>query len=256
MPARRRRRRCARDRGDASARGGARAGLGGLLGPLPCPLLGRWLARLLGALGARWVGAWLAASLAATVAVAAAAPALAERTASAPAARSASPAAARSTARIGDPLESAECQRALAALSARGSGACRVVAGLRRRDDERPASRRVPAGVGTPLGGEEPASRVAPIRATLSAERLVRPAPSPTAPVVVAPASARRRRQRPRVPRRSRPPRAPAERPYAITSCDSGGCWANDGSRLNRVGPNLWGPRGICTVQGSLVQCP
>ena len=46
------------------------------------------------------------------------------------------------------------------------------------------------------------------------------------------------------------------EKPYAITSCDAGGCWANDGSRLNRLGPNLWGPRGICTVQGSLLQCP
>jgi hypothetical protein len=46
------------------------------------------------------------------------------------------------------------------------------------------------------------------------------------------------------------------QRPYAITSCDAGGCWANDGSRLNRVGPNLWGPRGVCTVQGTLLQCP
>jgi hypothetical protein len=46
------------------------------------------------------------------------------------------------------------------------------------------------------------------------------------------------------------------ERPYAVTSCDPGGCWANDGSRLNRVGTNLWGKRGVCTLQGTLLQCP
>jgi hypothetical protein len=44
--------------------------------------------------------------------------------------------------------------------------------------------------------------------------------------------------------------------PTVITTCDPTGCWASDGSRLNRLGPNLLGPRGLCTVQGNLLQCP
>jgi hypothetical protein len=54
-----------------------------------------------------------------------------------------------------------------------------------------------------------------------------------------------------------RPPVAPAgDRPYAITSCDPGGCWANDGSRLNRVGTTLLGRQGVCILHGTLLQCP
>jgi hypothetical protein len=41
-----------------------------------------------------------------------------------------------------------------------------------------------------------------------------------------------------------------------ITGCDPAGCWASDGTRLNRVGPNLVGPRGTCTLQGPVVRCP
>jgi hypothetical protein len=41
-----------------------------------------------------------------------------------------------------------------------------------------------------------------------------------------------------------------------ITTCDPGGCWASDGSRLQRFGPNLVGPRGVCTVQASQLHCP
>lgn len=44
--------------------------------------------------------------------------------------------------------------------------------------------------------------------------------------------------------------------PVVITSCDPNGCWASDGSRLNRLGGSLVGPRGICSVQGSLLNCP
>jgi hypothetical protein len=44
--------------------------------------------------------------------------------------------------------------------------------------------------------------------------------------------------------------------PTVITSCDPTGCWASDGTRLNRMGPSLLGPRGLCTVQGNLLQCP
>jgi hypothetical protein len=45
-------------------------------------------------------------------------------------------------------------------------------------------------------------------------------------------------------------------RPAMVTGCDSVGCWASDGSRLLRVGPDLRGPRGICTLQGTLLNCP
>ena len=152
----------------------------------------------------------------------------------------------------GDPLESSECRRALAALNsqeaavAETSGASAVVSA----DD-----RRLIAAKLTP-------ARRAAARACLarsldppSSSPLARPPPIATAPLVVPPASAP-------APSRSTagsppplPRPGPAE-PYAITSCDPGGCWANDGTRLNRVGPSLWGPRGVCTVQGSLVQCP
>jgi len=156
----------------------------------------------------------------------------------------------------GDPLESAECQRALAALSSEeaavaesshASGA--ITANDRRLIDARLAPARHQAARACLARRADPA--------TLPAERLVRPPPIVAAPLAVAPASsplpaaATTTRVAPLVP-----PAAPAEKPYAITSCDSSGCWANDGSRLNRVGPNLWGPRGICTVQGSLLQCP
>ena len=59
-------------------------------------------------------------------------------------------------------------------------------------------------------------------------------------------------------PRRMLPAAPPpqARRPTAITSCDPLGCWANDGSRLNGMGPNLVGERGVCKANGKLLRCP
>ena len=163
---------------------------------------------------------------------------------------------ASAAAASGDPLESAECQRALAALSSEeaavaesshASGA--LSANDLRLIDARLAPTRRRAARACLARRTDPAS--------LPAERLVRPPPLVAAPLAVSPAAsqpataATTARVAPLVP-----PAAPAEKPYAITSCDSSGCWANDGSRLNRVGPNLWSPRGICTVQGSLLQFP
>ena len=57
-------------------------------------------------------------------------------------------------------------------------------------------------------------------------------------------------------------PLARPERSYAsplllsTTSCDALGCTASDGTRLTRSGPLLMGPRGACTVQGSVLNCP
>ena len=153
---------------------------------------------------------------------------------------------------LGDPLEAAECRRALAALNtdeaavaeaSRASGG--ITANDRRLIDAKLAPVRRRAAKACLARRADPA--------TPSSERLVRPAPVTTQPLAVAPASSAAPTA---VTARAAPPTARAEKPYAITSCDPGGCWANDGSRLNRVGPNLWGPRGICTVQGSLLQCP
>ena len=155
---------------------------------------------------------------------------------------------------LDDPLESAECRRALAALNAdetavaessRASGG--VTANDRRLIDAKLAPVRRQAARACLARRADPA--------TPSSERLVRPPPITAAPLAVAPASHPAPTAMARAAPLS-PSTAPAEKPYAITSCDAGGCWANDGSRLNRVGPNLWGPRGICTVQGSLLQCP
>jgi len=154
-----------------------------------------------------------------------------------------------------DPLESAECQRALAVLSSeeaavaassRASGG--VAANDRRLIDATLAPARRQAARACLARRADPA--------TLPSQRLVRPPPVATAPTAVAPASSVALPSLPLRATSPTPPATSADRPYAITSCDAGGCWANDGSRLNRVGPNLWGPRGICSVQGSLVQCP
>jgi hypothetical protein len=45
-------------------------------------------------------------------------------------------------------------------------------------------------------------------------------------------------------------------RPAVITTCDPAGCWDGDGRRLNNLGPMLVGPRGPCTVQGGIANCP
>jgi hypothetical protein len=158
----------------------------------------------------------------------------------------------------GDPLRSPDCRRAIARLDAEEAAAApsvprasaSVAAPGRRGVDDRLAALR-----------RDAANRCLARRADppLPPQALVRPPPLSLAPLAVAPASeatsaAATARTAPTLPGPG--PAAKPGHPYAITSCDAGGCWANDGSRLNRVGPNLWGPRGLCTVQGTLVQCP
>ena len=152
-----------------------------------------------------------------------------------------------------DPLESSECQRALAALGsheaavAEASGASAAVSA----DDRRRIAAKL-----APVRRQAARACLARSLDPPSSSPLARPPPIATAPLVVSPASAPAPSRSTAGPPPPAPRPAPAERPYAITSCDPGGCWANDGTRLNRVGPSLWGPRGVCTVQGSLVQCP
>ena len=51
------------------------------------------------------------------------------------------------------------------------------------------------------------------------------------------------------------PPPVTVPRLSVITFCDPGGCWDSEGTRLHRAGPNLMGPRGLCTVQGNALNC-
>lgn len=52
------------------------------------------------------------------------------------------------------------------------------------------------------------------------------------------------------------PPAVPIERPATVTACDPNGCWTSDGTRLQRIGPNLLGPGSTCSVQGAFAYCP
>ena len=157
---------------------------------------------------------------------------------------------------VDDPLQAPECRRALDALRVREAALAAEVHASGARND--PGTHGADAKL--IAARKAAASACLARRADVDAapSRFVVP-PLPVAPVTAAPAprgtwpAPPRSRAEPPAP--TRPAVAP-ERPYAITSCDAGGCWANDGTRLNRVGPNLVGPRGFCSVQGSLVQCP
>ena len=53
------------------------------------------------------------------------------------------------------------------------------------------------------------------------------------------------------------PPSPPVQLPplRTVTQCDPSGCWTSDGVRLNRLGPLLVGPPGVCTVQSGVLSC-
>lgn len=51
-------------------------------------------------------------------------------------------------------------------------------------------------------------------------------------------------------------PAAPARPLVTISGCDPAGCWASDGTRLQRQGQLLLGPRGYCTTLGTVLTCP
>jgi hypothetical protein len=158
-----------------------------------------------------------------------------------------------------DPLQSPECQRAMAALQAE-EAASAPPAGA-----SAPARREALAAASAASAASSPsipphlaALRRAAARACLGTHADVLPAPQRALqpPVAI---------QAPALPGPVRVPRLPAPavtlpaeppRPSYVTSCDPGGCWASDGSRLQRAGPNLIGPRGFCTQQGALLSCP
>lgn len=129
------------------------------------------------------------------------------------------------------------CRRAMNALDAREAAAAKDRAA-------RPAleAARRQAAIAC-LGGRSGAAS-APVRAAQP-------------PVVAAPSSRPAPIAIP-VPMPASPPAA-TPRPAAaltVTGCDGTGCWASDGSRLQRVGPNLLTPGGqTCTTSGTLLHC-
>lgn len=77
-------------------------------------------------------------------------------------------------------------------------------------------------------------------------------------PISAAPAAEPPRASGPRLPSRTSSPLPPVSVPplLSITFCDAAGCWVNDGTRLQRIGPALIGPTGFCSVHGSVLSCP
>jgi len=155
----------------------------------------------------------------------------------------AAPAARSAEAPAADGLESADCRQALDSLQAQENAAVAAPQpdGQPRLDARLQALRRQAARAC--LGGNgdpQPA-----------AQHLAQP------PIVVPPIGAVRPLPQPGLaPAPPAPPPAPARAPAVITGCDAIGCWASDGSRLTRVGPNLLGRSGLCTTQAGLLHCP
>lgn len=77
-------------------------------------------------------------------------------------------------------------------------------------------------------------------------------------PIFVAPTAVSPTPTEPRLPAHAHAPLPPVTvAPLkSIISCDAAGCWASDGTRLQKVGPGLLGPSGFCSVQGSVLSCP
>jgi hypothetical protein len=132
-------------------------------------------------------------------------------------------------AQASDPLKSAACADALAALQA-----ARAAGGTAQ-------AQRDQAALACLGGGNTPQRSARVLQAPL-----VVPAPVITPPAVPPPLAA------PQLP----PPPVAIGRPPSVTHCDAGGCWGDDGRGLRHIGPNLAGPNGLCTPQGGLVYCP
>lgn len=149
-----------------------------------------------------------------------------------------------------DPLESADCRRALDAMQAQET----TVAGLAptQQPAQQPARGAALArleslrqdAARSCLGGSAAArvpQRLAQPPVTVP-RVTVNPPRLPPAPASVAPWPAL--------------PPGVVGPPVRVIACDATGCWASDGSHLLRAGPSLLGPRGLCSVQGTALHCP
>jgi hypothetical protein len=142
------------------------------------------------------------------------------------------------TAQATDPLQGSACREALAALDTHERRAASAPAAAEAKAALLDARRRA-ASACLALRDDVPAARSRMAQPPLAALPI---APLPRALPPAAPA----------------PPRAvPAvPPPLTITSCDATGCWSSDGTRLQRVGPELLGPRGFCTTTAGVLNCP
>lgn len=106
------------------------------------------------------------------------------------------------------------------------------------------------------------AARLQPLRVRVAKACLggLTASPSPSQHTLLVPAPARPAAAMPRLPTATVPPVVvPMPRLEALVtvgSCNAAVCIASDGSTLTRVGPNLVGPRGLCSVQGGFLRCP
>lgn len=156
-----------------------------------------------------------------------------------------------SLAQAPDTIQSPACRQALAEVQAQETAA------LNGRNAKSPASAPAgpsPAGL---LAMRERAARIclgpgttgpSPSQRTVQQPITVPPANSPR-PTVTVPTAPTPTTTAPVVPLRSEPL-------LTVVSCDATACWASDGSRLEKSGPNLIGPRGVCTLQGAVLRCP
>jgi hypothetical protein len=141
-----------------------------------------------------------------------------------------------------DPSKSTECVQALEALQAQEAA---TIAAARRKDAGEQSQQLAAleilrrqaahACLGSRLDAPPPVARLA--RPAIA----VTPVTPPSAVVPPVPAAA--------APPIHIPPL------QTITVCDPAGCWTSDGTRLNRMGPILVGPLGLCTVQGAVLSC-
>jgi hypothetical protein len=155
---------------------------------------------------------------------------------------------------MADTAQSPACRQALAAVQAQESAA------LTAKSVKPPAS--APAGpspeallamreraaricLGPGTSGPSPSQHTVQPPVTVAPVSPARPAPTgqPTPPAPAPTTTA------PVVPTRTEPL-------VTIVGCDTTGCWASDGTRLEKSGPNLIGPRGTCTLQGAVLRCP
>lgn len=105
------------------------------------------------------------------------------------------------------------------------------------------------------------AARLQPLRQRVADACLggLTTSPPPSQRTWIAPPPPRAAAQPPRLPPARLPDPVPLPRPEApitINHCNAATCLGSDGSTLTRVGPNLVGPRGVCTVQGVFLRCP
>jgi hypothetical protein len=149
-----------------------------------------------------------------------------------------------SAAEPGDPLEAPVCREAMAALE--------------REEAAASAARASDAALSSPSRARIQAAQRTAAWACLRGTGDPPPPPRSATPPISVPRPDMPAAPRSNVPLPSTAPPGPISppMPQTITACDAVGCWTNDGTRLQRAGPNLLGPRGYCTTTGAIVTCP